>query len=248
MILALHDDGVRIDDVSAAVNVQLLDAGGGPAGAPRAAVAVRPPGVADVSWVATIDAQTTGWWRVAVTLTRNGSVSTGSTQVLALDPGGTARLGMTAPTVPTPTLADVGGNIKAISTDPAPDRRLYETSTTETLAAGQPMVLVIDSNRFKTSPACGKAIVLARFMLDRWATVPIIHLEPFEYTLITDSPVIVGSLEHPVSSRRPMRGASARRRGARPRCRGCSSSTATERRGRSTRGSSAAPTWTSGSR
>jgi len=89
------------------------------------------------------------------------------------------------------------GNIKGITPDPGPGPRLYRTSTTDALLAGRPMVLVIDSNRFKTSPACGKAIVLARFMLDRWPTIPIIHLEPFEYTLITDSPVIVGSLENP---------------------------------------------------
>lgn len=197
VILALYDDKGRIDDLTARVGVQLLGLDGAASGASRAAVAVQPPGVADVSWVATVDIPSSGWWRLAVTLARSGSGASGEARVLALDPGGTARLGSAAPTVPTPTLADVGGNIKAITTDPAPDPRLYQTSTTDALAAGRPLVLVVDSNRFKTSPACGKAIVLARFMLDRWPTVPIIHLEPFAYTLVSDSPVIVGSLENP---------------------------------------------------
>jgi hypothetical protein len=117
--------------------------------------------------------------------------------VTALDPGETAPLGGPAPRIATPTLDDVGGIVRAVTTDPAPDLRLSRRSTTDALAEGRAFVLVIDSSRFRTTTACGQAIIMARFLVDRWRDVGFIHLEPFRYSVVASTPVLDGSLDAP---------------------------------------------------
>ena len=72
------------------------------------------------SYVATVDIPSPGSWRLDVT----AGASTAQVTVDALDPGGSAPLGGPAPDVDTPTLADAGGNLLAISTQPQSDVRL----------------------------------------------------------------------------------------------------------------------------
>jgi hypothetical protein len=127
-----------------------------------------------------------------------GSSLLGRTSVSALDPGATARLGAAAPDARTPTLDDVGGVALRVTTDPVPDLRMSRTSTVDALAAGEPFVLVVDSVRFKVTPACGKALGLAKFLQDRWPSIPFIHLEPYAYDVVTDTAVLQGSLGAPI--------------------------------------------------
>ena len=197
VILALFEGDRRLDDESANVRVQLVTTLGGVTGAPVPAVAVKPPGVAAVSYVATVDIPTPGWWRLDISVSRAGAMAATTTTIAVLDPGGTAPLGGPAPAVRTPTLDDVGGDVREVSTDPTPDLRMYRTSTVDALAAHQPFGLVIDSTRFRTSPACGKALVMVRYFLDRWPSVPMIHLEPSEYALMSDTPYLQGTLTDP---------------------------------------------------
>jgi protein SCO1/2 len=197
VILAVYEGDRRVDDLSADVRVQLTTTLGGATGSPVAAVAVKPPGVAEVSYVATVDIPTPGWWRLEITVSRAGAASATSTSVAVLDPGGTAALGGPAPAVRTPTLDDVGGDVREVSTDPTPDLRMYRTSTVDALAAHQAFVLVIDSTRFRTSPACGKALEMVSYFLDRWPSVAFLHLEPFEYALMSDTPYLQGTLSDP---------------------------------------------------
>jgi hypothetical protein len=84
-----------------------------------------------------------------------------------------------------------------ITTDPLPDLRLSRTSTADALATGRPFVLVVDSARFKVTPGCGKALGLAKYLVDRWPDVPFIHLEPYRYDIVTDTAVLEGSLAAP---------------------------------------------------
>jgi protein SCO1 len=197
VILVLSGPAGRIDDPGATVSVQLETRENAPVGAPRPAVAVLPPGETTVAYVATVDIPSPGWWRFAVTATTGGVSRAGSVDVAVLDPGNTAQLGAPAPTAHTPTLADVGQLALAVTTDPAPDMRLYRTSTTDALAAHQPFVLVVDSTRFRTTAACGKALAMVRFLLDRWASMAFIHLEPFRYDVISDTAILEGSLSDP---------------------------------------------------
>jgi protein SCO1/2 len=196
VILALYDDSVRLAAEPRAARAQLLDAQGTTVGDPVDVVAVRQPGVAELSFVATVDIPDPGRWMLEVTVDDEARTLAGRAWLTALDPGTTAALGAPAPTVRTPTIDDVGV-LRAITTDPAPDPRLSTRSTVDALAAGQPFVLVVDSPRFKVSPACGRAVTLARYFLDRWSDVSFIHLEPLRYSIVADTPVLEGSLDDP---------------------------------------------------
>lgn len=199
VIFVLNDGGGQIDDPGLAVTAQLVAADGSPVGSPVAATGVQPIGISDVSFVATLDIPSPGSWTVDVTAADTaGAARQGAMAITALDPGGTAALGAPAPTIRTQTAADVGGDLTWVTTDPLPDPRMSATSTGDALAAGTPFVLVVDSVQFRVTPACGKAVVMAKRLLDRWRDVPFIHHEPYRYTVITTEPVLEGTLEAPV--------------------------------------------------
>ena len=167
---------------------------GAPAGPDVAAVAIRPAGETAVSYVATVNIPAPGSWRLDIAAADG---SRGSVMVDALDQGASARLGEPAPDVDTPTLDDAGGNLLAISTQPQSDPRLYQASTADARAAHRPYVIVIDSARFKVSPACGRALTMIRYLIDRWPDVTFIHLEPFPYQIVTGEPVLDGDIASP---------------------------------------------------
>jgi protein SCO1/2 len=197
VILALNDEAGRLNDPAIPATVRLMDLDGRTVGPVTAMTAVRPPGVDRVSYVATLNIPRPGRWRLDVGAFPDGKELAGSVEITALDPGTTAAIGQPAPTVHTPTLSDVGGNSWAVTTDPAPYLPLSQRSTTDALAAHQPFVLVVDSTRFRVTPACGKAIVMARYLVYRWSDVAFIHLEPYQYTVVADTPVLSGSIENP---------------------------------------------------
>ena len=161
------------------------------------AVAVRPPLEDRVLYVPTLDIPTAGAWRLEVTANTGTTALRGTVDLTALDPGSTVPLGGPAPTARTPTLADAGGDRWAVTTDPAPDLRLSTTSTVDALAEGAPFVLVADSVRFRVSPACGKAVVMARYLRRPLAGGRFIHLEPFRYSVVAETPVLEGTLADP---------------------------------------------------
>lgn len=196
VILRLSGPSGPPQDPGAGVSVRVTDADGRNAGPPVAAVSVRQPGVHDISWVAIVDLASPGAWGLAVEVAGATSLA-GWTAVTAMDPGATAPLGGPAPDVRTPTLDDVGGEALRVTTDPLPDLRLSRTSTVDALAASAPFVLVVDSIRFKVTPACGKALTLAKYLALRWPSTTFIHLEPYAYDVVTDSPVLRGTLEAP---------------------------------------------------
>ena len=197
VILTLTGPNGRLADVNATVSVQVLTLAGGAHGAPVEAVAVKPPGVDEVSYVAFLDLPEPGLWNLAVSARSGGTAFAGRGSVSALEQGGSTRLGEAAPSIRTPTIDDVGGVALRITTDPAPDLRLSRTSTADALAAHQPFVLVVDSAGFKVTPACGKALALAKYLVDRWPDVPFIHLEPYRYDIVTEEAVLQGSLTAP---------------------------------------------------
>jgi protein SCO1/2 len=200
VILALFDDaGGRIGDPTIHVTAHLQDGAGTTVGDPVEAVRVQPPGLVEASYVPTLAIPAAGPWRVAVeAVGTDGSVRRGTVDLTALDPGGTPAIGSPASTVRTQTPADVGGDLTWLTTDPLPDPRLSETSTADALADGRPFVLVVDSYSFKVTPACGKAVALAKRLVDRWPQVPFIHHEPYRYSVVTTEPVLEGSLQAPV--------------------------------------------------
>jgi protein SCO1/2 len=199
VILALEGPAGRVNDPATPVSVQLVGVDGTPVGGPVAAVAVQPPGTGETFFVASVDIPEPGAWRFEVTAQPGAGPLRGRTGLLtALDGGDTPAIGDPAPDTSTPTLADVGGDIRRLTTDPVPDGRLTERSTGEVLAAGEPFALVLDSYRFRATAACGRALNLAKQLVDRWRDVAFIHHEPYRYDIVTDTPVLEGSLTDPV--------------------------------------------------
>jgi protein SCO1 len=195
VILKVSDEGGSLLDGTRRLRAQVVSAvDGSPAGDAVPVTAVRPPGEDETFYVASLDFPSPGTWRIEL-VADDGA--TGSVPVNAMDPGSTAPIGSPAPDVRTPTLDDVGGLALAVTTQPEPDLRMSETSTADARAAGKPYVLVMDSARFKVSPACGRALTMVRYLLDRWTEIPFIHLEPFEYSIVTSEAVLNGDLADP---------------------------------------------------
>jgi protein SCO1 len=187
-------DGTPLDG-SQAVAARVIGANETATAPDVTAVAIQPAGAKRASFVATVQIPVAGWWRLDL-VTADGRK--GSVPIEARDPGASAAIGAPAPAIDTPTLDDVGGKALAITTQEAPDLRLYRESTADARAAGRPYVLVVDSARFKVSPACGRAITMVGYLVDRWADdVAFVHLEPFPYQVVTEAPILAGDLADP---------------------------------------------------
>jgi hypothetical protein len=194
VILRVADDEGSALDGSVSLTVQLATFEGVPEGAPVTAIPLLPEGEKRAYFIAPIAFPSPGAWRL---LLASGDAA-GDIAINVQDPGRTLPIGGPAPDIDTPTLADVGGVVRAVTTQTQPDLRLSQTSTADALAMGKPYVIVIDSARFKVSPECGRALSMIRYLLDRWGDRAVfIHLEPFEYQVITEEPVLSGSLTDP---------------------------------------------------
>ena len=185
-------------EASDVLEVQLLAFDGTPQGSPVAAQGLLPEGEAQAYFIATLDIPSPGAWKLEL---RSGS-AVGDISINAMDQGASLPIGGPAPDIDTPTLDDVGGVVRAVTTQPQPDLRLSRTSTADARAMGKPFVIVIDSARFKVSPECGRALTMIRYLLDRWGERAVfIHLEPFEYRVVTEEPVLAGTLTDPPMNR-----------------------------------------------
>ncbi len=191
MVALVGDGGGSLigPGASASVSMTPLDGSGPPVRA--GAVVVASEGSDREVLYAELTPGRTGRWRLDVEAVDEGRTIRASTEVDVLGSGATPRIGTRAPDVTTPTLADVGGTIALVTTDPQPDPRLSTRSTAEARSSRLPYVLVIDSWRFRVSTACGLAIPLARYLADKWGDdVVFVHLEPFHYSLVSTTPVL----------------------------------------------------------
>jgi hypothetical protein len=94
------------------------------------------------------------------------------------------RVGDAAPSIATPTLADVGGEVSHISTDPTPEPKLYETSLDAALAAHEPIALIFATPKFCTSAQCGPTLDSLKPFVARYPPVTFINVEPFKLKLV----------------------------------------------------------------
>ena len=91
------------------------------------------------------------------------------------------NVGEEAPASDNPTAADVGGDIKQISTDPNPDPKFYQLSVQDALAAHRPFVLVFATPAFCQSRTCGPALDRVKAgSVGAPADVAFINVEPYE--------------------------------------------------------------------
>lgn len=135
----------------------------------------------------------TGFYAVTPTLSRAGpwgaavavrdpatETTTGAKlQFTVAEEGSTPRVGDPAPAVRTPTLADVGGDVRQISSDPHPEASFYETSLDAALAAGEPFLLGFVTPGFCTSHQCGPTIEIVKEAVAA-APIRVVIVEPFE--------------------------------------------------------------------
>ncbi|MFM2106652.1 MAG: hypothetical protein RL338_1684 [Chloroflexota bacterium] len=93
--------------------------------------------------------------------------------------GSAVRVDEPAPSVTTPTLADVGGDVARISTDTEPRPEFYETSVDEALDAGEPFLLVFATPAFCASAQCGPLLDTVKAAADEVPDLTVINVEPY---------------------------------------------------------------------
>jgi hypothetical protein len=85
-----------------------------------------------------------------------------------------------APSVKTPTLADVGGDVSKVSTDTTPVKSFYQTSEDAALAAKKPFVLVFATPKFCQSKTCGPTLDKVKPIAAAHPDVTFINVEPYQ--------------------------------------------------------------------
>jgi hypothetical protein len=89
------------------------------------------------------------------------------------------KVGEPAPSIKSPTLADVGGDVSKISTDTSPDKAFYETSIADALAAHKPFILVFATPKFCVSQQCGPTLDKLKPFAAANPAVTFINVEPY---------------------------------------------------------------------
>jgi hypothetical protein len=154
------------------------------------ALAVIPPAPAEFIWAipdergvyhVDVDFPKAGDW-TADFRTSGGDLpdKTVSVQFQVSDKGTTIPVDGAAPATKTPTLADVGGDVRKIATDPKPDLAFYQTSVDQALARHEPFVLVFATPAFCVSRQCGPTLDSIKAIAKDHPGVTFINAEPYQ--------------------------------------------------------------------
>ena len=108
----------------------------------------------------------------------------GQTKVVRADydvkeTGTSPALGAKAPSVDTPTLAEVNGDLKALTTDQEPEARFYETSIADALTAGKPFVVTFATPAFCQTRTCGPTLDIVKGVAADYPDLTFINAEPY---------------------------------------------------------------------
>lgn len=100
-----------------------------------------------------------------------------------------------APSVKTPTLADVGGDLAKISSDPKPVKAFYQTSEADALAAKKPFVLIFATPKFCQTATCGPTLDKLKPIAAAHPEMTFINVEPYQLEFKDGSlqPVLSGN-------------------------------------------------------
>jgi hypothetical protein len=128
-----------------------------------------------------VDLPEAGTWGVELTTEAPGSAAETTRLTFDVhDSTPTVRVGEQAPASKTPTLADVGGDAKKISTDATPDPAFYQTSVADALAAHKPFMLIFATPKFCTSAQCGPTLDHFKAIAKAHPDVTFINVEPYQ--------------------------------------------------------------------
>lgn len=108
----------------------------------------------------------------------------GRTEVVRADydvreSGSSPAIGAPAPSVDTPTLADVDGDIRALTTDQEPDTRFYDTSIADALTDGRPFVVTFATPAFCDTRTCGPTLDVVKGVATDYTELTFINVEPY---------------------------------------------------------------------
>lgn len=132
-------------------------------------------------YVAPVTFSEAGEWGVEVSLGKGSAAPTKTRLRFEVQAKGTTvGVGQQAPATTNPTLADTGGNVKAISTDPNPDPSFYRTTVAAALAAHQPFVLIFATPAFCTSRVCGPTLDGVKGVAKQEPGFTFINVEPYK--------------------------------------------------------------------
>ena len=127
-------------------------------------------------WVAEVDLDRAGAWTFRIR-TGDDRVIEGAPFSVSPEPR-TVGVGERAPPSDSKTLPDTP--LESLTTDPAPDLRLYRTTVGEAVRSGRPSVIVFATPAFCTSKTCGPVLDAAKPLIDAYPGVNWIHVEIYE--------------------------------------------------------------------
>lgn len=132
-------------------------------------------------YVANVDFPTAGLWGAEfVTTPAGGTPESIKVQFDVQPTSSVVGIGDAAPPSDTPTLADVGGDVSRISTDPDPVEAFYTTSVADAVAAKKPFVLIFATPKFCTSAQCGPTLDRVKPIAAAHPEMTFINVEPYE--------------------------------------------------------------------
>jgi hypothetical protein len=132
-------------------------------------------------YVSTVDFPAAGDWVAHFTTAAAGKPAESiDFQFQVLDKKHVIVPGDKAPSVDTPTLASVAGDVSKISTDSKPDKAFYETSVAAALAAHKPFVLVFATPKFCQTQTCGPTLDKVKPIAAAHPDVTFINVEPYQ--------------------------------------------------------------------
>lgn len=115
----------------------------------------------------------------------DGKVKTVRADYDVAESGSTPALGAKVPSVDTPTLDDVGGDVNQLATDQEPDLRFYETSIVDALASRKPFVVAFATPAFCETRMCGPTLETVKTVARDYPDVTFINFEPYKMA-VTD--------------------------------------------------------------
>jgi hypothetical protein len=131
-------------------------------------------------YVGEAEFEAAGKWGAEVTIAGDGADERLRAAFQVEKSATTPAIGDSAPSVDTPTAADVNGRLSKISTDPKPDPDFYELSVDEAIAAEQPFVVAFATPKFCASQTCGPTLQIVKQVADDFPKVNFLHVEPYE--------------------------------------------------------------------
>jgi hypothetical protein len=122
-----------------------------------------------------------GPWGAAVSARdpATGTTNGAKLQFTVSEGGFGPRVGDPAPAVRTRTLADVGGDVRQVSTDPSPEPAFYETSLDAAVGAEEPFLLAFITPAFCQSRLCGPTMEVIKKAV-RETPIRVVAVEPYE--------------------------------------------------------------------